>query len=449
MNALPFDETTEGCHILELRITDFLGIRDLELKAGKLNTARGGNGAGKTSLMEAINTGITGHLPSEPVRIGSDKSSIYIKLEDVTIQRRITGRTSTLKVTGPDGEVSRPQAFLDKLYAASQLNPISVVFAKPADRKKMLLSAMNLQIPDEMLTKWLGDFAFDEAVAEIITEDALESLEGLRKHYYDLRTAANGTKTTKERALADVVSRIPVGYKPIGADVATEYESLGALERQQAEYVRLSDGVTAAAAIVAAKERRVAELEQALAEARGELAVAVKDATTAEANHAESCDKSAEIEAQKTKIESMKANVANDELCKSRDILKGEVKEATETWSKLDAVVTRLQTRALDELLATSTFPVEGLEIIGDAIHINGVPIEQRSTGEQIGIALQICRALCGDLKIICVDGIERLDTPALEAFLEQAKGDGYQYFVTERTDGELTVDVEGDPDGS
>ena len=71
----------------------------------------------------------------------------------------------------------------------------------------------------------------------------------------------------------------------------------------------------------------------------------------------------------------------------------------------------------------------------GDDILINGVSIDNLSSSEQLKFGLQIVRALNGDFKVICVDGIESLDAESFEFFLKEIEDDSYQYFVT-RVDG-------------
>jgi hypothetical protein len=56
-------------------------------------------------------------------------------------------------------------------------------------------------------------------------------------------------------------------------------------------------------------------------------------------------------------------------------------------------------------------------------------------------------RALNGDFKVICVDGIESLDKESFEFFLKEAEADDYQYFVT-RVEGETPHSIVVD-DGS
>jgi hypothetical protein len=96
------------------------------------------------------------------------------------------------------------------------------------------------------------------------------------------------------------------------------------------------------------------------------------------------------------------------------------------------------------ELLAKVELPVKGLGIDGRGIvTINDLPLSNLSTAQQVRACLDIARVLAKDnpLKLITVDKIEHLDETVRVEFLKQIEADeGFQYFVTQVTDGELKV---------
>ena len=78
-------------------------------------------------------------------------------------------------------------------------------------------------------------------------------------------------------------------------------------------------------------------------------------------------------------------------------------------------------------------------------ITIDGLPITNLSTSRQIKLALDIARATAGPLKLICIDRFESLDHEQREAFFKEIEGDGFQYFISQVTSGDLTVEtIEG-----
>lgn len=90
-----------------------------------------------------------------------------------------------------------------------------------------------------------------------------------------------------------------------------------------------------------------------------------------------------------------------------------------------------------NELLKTAKMPIDGISVDEHGlIRINGTLIDGLSEGEQFEIAMKIAKAQAGDLKIICLDGIEKIKSDQ-KKILETALTDDYQYFITEHTDGE------------
>ena len=92
-------------------------------------------------------------------------------------------------------------------------------------------------------------------------------------------------------------------------------------------------------------------------------------------------------------------------------------------------------------LLESVDCPIEGLGIDQNGeITINDLPIKNLSTSQQIKLSLEIAKVTSGAMKLICIDRFESLDSEMQKEFLAQMEGDGFQYFITQVTDGELTV---------
>lgn len=93
------------------------------------------------------------------------------------------------------------------------------------------------------------------------------------------------------------------------------------------------------------------------------------------------------------------------------------------------------------ELLQEIELPVAGLGIDDKMqITVNGLPIRNLSTSQQIKLALDVARATAGTLKLICVDRWESLDPEQRKLFLQEIEGDGFQYFISQVTEGDLKI---------
>ena len=97
------------------------------------------------------------------------------------------------------------------------------------------------------------------------------------------------------------------------------------------------------------------------------------------------------------------------------------------------------------QILEQSVLPIPGMMLTDGVVKIlnsNGtyVKVDNLSDGEKLELCIEIAKAKSGVLKVILVDGFEKLDATSQEQFIEKAKSSGLQYFITRVSDTELTV---------
>jgi hypothetical protein len=90
--------------------------------------------------------------------------------------------------------------------------------------------------------------------------------------------------------------------------------------------------------------------------------------------------------------------------------------------------------------------PIDGLVITGDSITYNGADLDQLSGKAQIELSVALARALSGEIKVICIDGIEQLSESNRQLFESAAADDEFEYFLTQVTDGELAISSKDSP---
>jgi exonuclease SbcC len=93
-----------------------------------------------------------------------------------------------------------------------------------------------------------------------------------------------------------------------------------------------------------------------------------------------------------------------------------------------------------DQLIKSAKLPIDGLGYDGANFTYAGRPLDNLSDSEMITFSLNIARSLAGDLKVICIDRLEALDDDTRSELDKQMESDDFQYFVTERTKGDLQV---------
>ena len=130
------------------------------------------------------------------------------------------------------------------------------------------------------------------------------------------------------------------------------------------------------------------------------------------------------------------------EFDRMADIIKNQLAPRQELSKTLTARI--LKARELPmELLKIAAVPIPEITIDNNGcIRIGETLIGDISEGEQLELAFRVAKAQCGPLKVICLDGINKIND-ADRAWIEREIGtDDYQYLVTTTLDGELKIDT-------
>jgi len=137
--------------------------------------------------------------------------------------------------------------------------------------------------------------------------------------------------------------------------------------------------------------------------------------------------------------EAMKGHIElYDKMRAHQESLKGK----QETATHLDSCVELARTKPA-ELLQQIKLPIKGLGINDQMqITIDKLPINNLSTKRQLKLAIDIARATAGPLHLICIDRFESLDADERKMFFEEIANDDYQYFISQVTNGDLSVET-------
>src|SRR3990167_6742379 len=116
--------------ILKLTAENVKKLRAVEITpTGELVEITGKNGAGKTSVLDAIWWALAGtkHIQAVPIRTGATKARIRLDLGELIVERRFTPVGSTLTVEKADGaRYTSPQGILDAKTKRAQADGIAV-----------------------------------------------------------------------------------------------------------------------------------------------------------------------------------------------------------------------------------------------------------------------------------------------------------------------------------
>jgi DNA repair exonuclease SbcCD ATPase subunit len=435
-------------HIEHIKISNILGVQDLEFSPSGFTEISGRNGSGKTSVLEAIKATIKGGHDATLLRKGADKGEVVFVLDDGTsIKRRVGPSTSTTDVTRDGKKVPRPQEAIQALTDMLSVNPVDFLRAAKKDRVRVLLEAMPIELDAAKLTAIAG--------LEVSAQHGLHALhviETVAKQVYDLRTGSNRAIKEKEATINQLRQAIPAAPAGLDGDENALSAKLTEIDAaKQAEMDRIATKLVgirndAQAQIDAIRAKAQADIDAIKAKGQ-EDADAVKAtlsatelaaATQRERSTQRFADERAPVAQQLAMIrENRDLHARRAQTLDTIDILSTELTELQEESAGHTAALEGIAQYKSDLL---ANLPIPGVEVKDGEIFRDGVPLDRLNTAQQVDVAVEVAKLRAGGLGVICVDGIELLDTGAYEAFRDRALESGLQMFVSKVTDDEFSI---------
>ena len=130
------------------------------------------------------------------------------------------------------------------------------------------------------------------------------------------------------------------------------------------------------------------------------------------------------------------------EFDRANDIIKVKLAPRQEKSQTLTARIEKARTLPM-ELLKIAAVPIPEITVDKDGkIRIGKTLISGLSEGEQLELAFRVAKAQAGELKVICLDGINKINNADRAWIDRDMETDEYQYFVTQTQDGEFGVEI-------
>lgn len=130
------------------------------------------------------------------------------------------------------------------------------------------------------------------------------------------------------------------------------------------------------------------------------------------------------------------------------DMIKTKIAPRQELAQTLTARIETARTMPM-ELLKVAAVPIPEIAVDGDGkIRIGKTLLDGLSEGEQLELAFRVAKAQAsqlGDLKVLCVDGIDKVNKADREWLESYMATDDFQYFLLSTCNGNLRVDIEGE----
>lgn len=432
--------TTNKLNIAHLKISNILGIEDLEFSPGGFNTIDGKNGQGKTSVLEAIKAATgTGH-DATLLRKGAEVGEVVLVLDDgAKINKRVTAAGSKTDVIDADGaKVKKPAEFFRTLVDSLSVNPIEFLSAPKKDRVKVLLEAMPIKVDVERLEKISGLQAIDDGSVH-----GLAIIDDIRARVFSDRTGTNRAVKEKDNTINQLTLAMPEAPGGVeGSEDELRIQVEAATVAKDTELTRIRDKLDdlrseCQTAVDAIRTRTQEAIDKIKADAHAEAAALTTKLATTEGLAGTQREKTIQkhtdiVTPLNQALESIRANrtahAKREQAQETIKLMEVELNDLT-----LDAAA---QTKAIEDIDAyklelLAALPIPGVVVTDGEIYRDGVVFDRLNTAQQVGIAVEIAKLRSGDLGICCVDRLECLDPEAFEAFREQVTASDLQLFVT------------------
>ena len=444
--------------VAKINISNILGIEELELTPGQITEITGRNGAGKTSVLEAIKAALKGGHDATLLRKGADVGEVVLVLENgMRVVKTVTATESNTKVTHPEnGKVSKPMQFIGQLADEISLNPIKFLECKPADRADFLLAAM----PLEANTAEIGEIiapALNGQKVTIPAGHALKSVDSVYDQLFQHRQDINRTLKEKKATTEQLSASLPEKYQPaeaIRAEISEMEITLADKNAALVEMKRINDQKRFTLEGEAKKfyAEKVAEADQEYAEALAKItekrnsaqreaesaAQAMK--TKALQDWAASKPEDPTIADTEQKISSARQSLEEAvRLQNTADVVAKMIGEATLLQEKSDACSEALEGLKDYKNGLLKNLPID-VEIKDGKVYRGGIPYETLNLAQQTQIAVDLAKIRAKDLGLIVLDGAESLDSATLAALEDAIAKTDLQAVMTFVRDTDLTI---------
>lgn len=472
---------------VKIKIKNLFGIREYEMNGQSVELS-GKNGAGKTSVIDAIRYGLTNKSDRDYIiRNGENEGEILIETDNgIRIDRKSRANQADYKSVKKDGrEVGSPESFLRDIFTTLQLSPVEFMEMDKKQQNAIILDMIEYDWDLKKIKEWFGEIpdwvSYDQNILQVLNDIQADS-----GFYFQHRQDINRDMRNKRAFIEDIASAIPVGY-----DAAKwESENVGDLYKQIERIRKDNETIEKAKRLLENRSNKIRSFE---ADKEIELSAIDREFTGKETRLKELIASLEEqIRSSKKELaglgekkqdkiaiaeEKYKANIAKydaelteyeeyatkeltdvsglSEQAETAEKMKGHLNEYRR-MENLQAEVeklaeeTRLLTEKIEkartlpgEILQEATIPIEGLTVQNGIPLIHGLPISNLSDGEKLDLCIDVAIQKPNGLQIILIDGVEKLSTDMRNELYRKCKDKGLQFISTRTTDDDFLTVIE------
>lgn len=462
-----------------IKIRNLFGITETELD-GRSVELTGGNGVGKTSVIDALRYALTNNSDRNIiVKQGETEGEILIETDTgLSINRKKRTEKSDYKSVKENGrEIMGPENFLKQLFTPLQLDPVAFTLMDEKSKNRAILDLIEFDWDLNYIREKFGEVPawvnYEQNILEVLSDMQSENGEWFKE-----RQNVNRDIRNKQAFIEDIAKDIPDNYqaeKWESYDLGGAYKKLeqmkeinSRIERaklfrssydsklRKLEADKMIEISAAEKEIASERESLLADIERmkaqikanedkliglngtledkkALAETRFEAAKTKLDADMSIAD--EYIDKQpldcTELQTEVSTAEEMRRHLNEyQRMTTMQSELEELRKKADEYTRKIELA------RTLPGIiLETAKLPIEGLTVEDGIPLIHGLPVANLSEGEQLSLCVDVAISKPNGLQIILIDGTEKLSSENREKLYSKCRDKGIQFIATRTTD--------------
>lgn len=466
-------------------IRSLFGISEQEL-GGENIEIRGKKGTGKTSVIDAIRYALTHSSERDwVIKKGETEGEIFIETDTgLAIDRKArTNKADAISVKDNGTTVTKPESFLKTIVTPLQLNPVEFTQMTKAEQNRAILDLIEFDWDMDWIREQFGEIPQGVDYSQNILQ-ILNDIQSDKGAYFQSRQDINRLIRNKRAFIEDIAKTIPAGYtaeKWRNYNLSDKYNELMTRRQMNSRIERarafrdsydnklrglqadLEISVSQAGKAVSAEraninnqisqyEQEIRALQERLkalgsklddkkkiAQAQFDAAKAKLDADTGKADEYVNMpiQPTEDLENEIKTAEEMKQHLNEyDRMIAMESEIDGLKAQSDEYTRKIE-----LARNLPGVILQTATLPIDGMTVENGIPLIHGLPVSNRSDGELLELCVDIAIHNPSGLKIILIDGAEKLDDESRERLYAKCKEKGLQFIAARTTnDNELIV---------
>lgn len=464
--------------ITKIVIKNLFGIKEMQLDGSSIE-ATGTNGAGKSSIIDAVRYALTNSSDRDYViKNGESEGEVLIETDTgLSINRKKRAEQTDYKSIKENGkDVPKPEGFLQDLFTTMQLNPVEFCGMGRQEQNRIILDLV--QFPWDL--NWIKEkfeeipdgVNYQQNILQVLNE--IQSEKGV---YFQSRQELNREIRNKRAFITDIAKDIPEHYdfeKWNSYELGDKYRELekikdenSKIERAKAfkeSYDNKLRGLQADKEIKSSSEEKVianekeslkSSIERMKAEIKASedkllgLNEKLEDKKKVIESDFETqfakLNADTDIATQYADKEVMDITELSSEVLTAEQMKKhlneytrmismeSEIAEIAEKSAKLTLKI-ELARELPSEILKTATIPVAGLTVKDGIPLINDLPISNLSEGEKLDLCVDVAISNPNSMQIILLDGTEKLSDSNRERLYNKCKEKGLRFIATRTT---------------